>query len=1655
MADNTLRRLNRTIYIHDEVSEQLEKDRKDLAPRFAMLCRQLGVNEWIRFKPTKGENAGWRRSPLGGNNGSHYYMWWLIAGAGPGKQLELEQQDIAIRAIRHHDLTDKKLGHGDLDEYWEFKFAEELDDEQVLEQPWTLDQQVYIEQKDDCQVLIGPPGSGKTSSLWRALEVALLESRTLSTSKQEARGLYITWSTRLAESAEQYFSIMAPHEVHVYDLNTLLAKVLACDLERIGIKSSRQRFQSHVKNMKSKYALKKKALERIDHYYDLIRAWVIGRAPWKMTRVGAGKANDEQDRLIQNELQEALRLYEALKLSEDQIHQVFPELSAAQKVMNIDQESLFFGQSASTKYDFVVIDEVQDLTPLELQAALGIAQALSSAQPRLFLAGDEGQVVRPTFFQFSELNDQLFERGYHPQSTTLASNLRCPKVIADTVVRAKAFNRLLPTKYRPSDQALRASSYDTEAIVALAHFKEQKECKELIEKLALNPNVFFIELFEDEFRFEKDLGHLGELRKIFNTSEMVKGLEFASVCIVGASALIRSLNIERAKQDPIAFRLDVNRLRVAMSRAVEHLIFIEPISMVSDALRELIGGQASNDDWQDSLSFAELQQTDLSSGVCLKLSAVDEILSIQDLSVDERVQGFIKRIKRLFFDEQRALEAYDDLMAALYLSEDSGELSDDLQDTLNSLCARIALSESLAVPKSRALSDEQLMDSSLRSAIRSVGDEPLLSLMTTFLQCSNHAHKTKVHLDELNDNQESDCQVDSSITYDYRQMLYTLLCDSTIRTFSWITRLTNGVKWRLFEDILPVSLAKNIELEQIELVLKFIGFDTEEVLSLSLKFRRQAFDHLIDHDWQRATSVWQTVTSKTHEDLLRTAKLYSAQGETLKSARLYEELNEIDDAFKAYRSAGAFEEAGKLVENYTLEELEESSLNSLELITVISRYLKRYPLSQAEQSHFYQFGDQDIALIKAELDVQRSQLDVRIKKVNEGYEHLKLEQEKLERDAQELKQAQFRVEAKESELKRRSRDLRKGLKEVSEHLSGEYSQINALKEQPDLLINTTSDVEQRVVSESSSPEQLASLLSLTETLDALPALGQNNVYEAELYSREQELSQRAQDISVKELGIRRQSNRLQLIKERLSTAERKLEQDQQTLKALQSQLREREQGLQQREADLNEVESNQKQVQKELKERLNRQQEEELKQHENLNQINLEQERLEAIRLQSIKVQQKAEQAQEQSKHYAKELEHREARLERKAKELEERLKEFESREARWEEEAQALSSFYPALPSTEDLTKQADSLQDTPSQIKSNSQAQIVQRTQAVDDWQPRYTSTAIKVFKAELSSTPIPQEPEPESHVNTSLTPSLKSEFDSKEIAKYDLEDDTEVDLKPVIDEEALPLPHWFEDQSTRTSIVYKAGSIILDEVESLALSMVYCPKGSFLMGSNRGEPAERPCHQVQISRSLLMSQSLVTQRLWALVMGFSPSRFIDPERPVERITWRESIKFCNRLSALNGFKLAYQVHANGQIKMNLDANGYRLPSEAEWEYVARAGEEYLFAGSNKALDVAWSSRSSRGETKAVMQKAPNAWGLYDMCGNVAEWCADVACSYENRPRSIVDPIFDADHGDRVIRGGAWSCSAYLCRVTSRGSAPMDARGPDIGLRICRIMD
>lgn len=1536
-------------------------------------------------------------------------MWWLAAGSGPGKELDLKPHDIAIRSIRHHDLTDKHLPHGELDDYWEFTFAEELDDEQVLEQPWTDDQQKFISQKEDCHILIGPPGSGKTSSLWRALELALLETRTLQTTKKgRRRALYITWSTRLAESAAQYFSVMAPDDVQVYDLTSLFSAVLNKDISRIGLKRSRLQFLDHVNQMTKKYNLKKKALSRPSRYYDLIRAWLIGRAPWSSERVGESKLDNEQERMIQDELVDVKSLFDALDLTQESLETLFPELSAAGQILE-----LALGENAlESGYEFVVIDEVQDITPLELAAAIKVSKHWSSKHPRLFIAGDEGQVVRPTFFEFSELNDLLFGQGYHPQSTTLASNLRCPKVIADSVIRAKQFNAALPAKYRPADQTTRASDYETEALLALSFFEDQREIRRLVETLSANPNVFFIDLYENRERLESDFGIFGELAQVFQTAEAVKGLEFASVCIVGASALIDTLDDYRAKSDPIAYRLDVNRLRVAMSRAVEHLIFIEPRERVRDQLRELIGGKAISSDWQRLESdFDEIDQTE---GCVISLSLIEELLSAKDLSVDERVQGFITRAERLFFDESRADEAYDDLETAVKLGEKSGELSEELLESLNQLLSRIALTEAFRPAQERLLSDDQLMGLSLRDAVREVGGTPLLELMSIGKQWA----QKEVSLAAL-------------------RSFYEALIDPRVRAVSWLTLILSEQRYALISELTLIAQKAEKAPREIDEALRTLGFSDQEIPPLSLDFRRSAFDSLIKVSWQEAQEVWGVVNSEALEDIGRSASLHEAQGEWIEAAIKYEQLGFNDKAVKAYREAGEIERAIHLIEGKTLEELEGWELRGLELLTVTSSYLRRYPLTAAERAGLLRHGHDEVEQLCNALEEELITLKEQSIALEERSKRIRHERADLEASLEELEVARDELKAHESAIVRQEHKLRRLHPQSSiEGVGDRDSNLLSEREgEPSELVQVNEEQPSRQEGD-----------HIGETMDALPAISNltqtadlNQVHHAFhlLQKREDWLNTRASSLNLRELELRRTQGDLRLDQERLKAAKRALERRVEAHDLSRALLEEERRGLEnhrqgheRRRTELNEEQD------RLSADRLALSTKDQLLQDRERALI-LELETLKSETAKAQRAQERAETMIAKQKAFEDELTEREERLKKREKALQEEEDSLALREAKIEEYGQELSGFHPALitPRVRDEEENSEPL------IASEAKPLKVSTLLEEDDWVPRYTSTEIKITEAALIEQKIV--PYPSLAENRSETTDID-------------QSDTVLDLKPLgvqeIEDEALLLPAWFEHQGGQK---LSAGSLVVDHIEGRALRMVYCPSGQFTMGSAHGEPSERPCHEVIISAPLLLAETLVTQSLWAMVMGYSPSRFVDPDRPVERVSWTEAIQFCNRLSALSGLKPAYMalndLHAPS-YDLDLSATGYRLPTEAEWEYCARAGEDKLFAGSERAIDVAWSNRSSKGGTQAVKKKSANAWGLFDMCGNVAEWCSDVATAYDHRPKLMTDPLFDSLSGDRVIRGGAWSCSAYLCRVSSRGSAPAYSRGPDIGLRVCR---
>ncbi len=234
---------------------------------------------------------------------------------------------------------------------------------------------------------------------------------------------------------------------------------------------------------------------------------------------------------------------------------------------------------------------------------------------------------------------------------------------------------------------------------------------------------------------------------------------------------------------------------------------------------------------------------------------------------------------------------------------------------------------------------------------------------------------------------------------------------------------------------------------------------------------------------------------------------------------------------------------------------------------------------------------------------------------------------------------------------------------------------------------------------------------------------------------------------------------------------------------------------------------------------------------------------------------------------------------------------------------------------------------------------------------------------------------------------------------------------------------------------SNVASKSSVAVPEVitTETGFEMVRIPAGRFKMGRAGGEPDESPVHEVEVD-AFLLDRYEVTQEQWdKLVLG-NPSHFKAPRRPAEMISWGEAALYCNKRSEAEGLQLCYDEET---ALCDFEANGYRLPTEAEWEYACRAGsdDDYHYgADPNRLGESAWYKANASKKTQSVGQKEPNAWGVFDMHGNVAEWCNDMyaedyyAGSPEKNPRG-------ADDGETyVLRGGAWNCSPESCRASYR---------------------
>lgn len=240
---------------------------------------------------------------------------------------------------------------------------------------------------------------------------------------------------------------------------------------------------------------------------------------------------------------------------------------------------------------------------------------------------------------------------------------------------------------------------------------------------------------------------------------------------------------------------------------------------------------------------------------------------------------------------------------------------------------------------------------------------------------------------------------------------------------------------------------------------------------------------------------------------------------------------------------------------------------------------------------------------------------------------------------------------------------------------------------------------------------------------------------------------------------------------------------------------------------------------------------------------------------------------------------------------------------------------------------------------------------------------------------------------------------------------------------------------------------------------LEMVELGGGTFRMGSpdsdNDASDSEKSQHKVTVS-AFAMSRYPVTRELYRRLVDSTPEPWQrgsdDDLLPANYMTWFDAVAFCNALSQHVGLQPCYHIEGN-QVEWDADADGYRLPTEAEWEYACRAGTstKWFFGNDPAALDrYAWYSANSDFRAHAVGEKEPNPWGLYDMIGNVLEWCWDWYGSYTNKP--LVDPTGPSDGTSRVLRAG-WSdfVPVYL-RSAFRFRLVPEFAGEFIGFRSVR---
>jgi hypothetical protein len=564
------------VLVHHEVSEWFESAPGDPYRRRANLAIQhlAAFGRTNIVKTVRGPNRGWRRAPLGGQGGYHYYLWWAPSDAPPVRDLHAPTGTILVRKVRHHDETDRLLEPGDVS--GQYKPVEPLDlvfgDQ--MGSAYTAEQSDSARLAQPVRQFRGYPGSGKTTTLW-------LSALWLDTSEI----LYLTRHQGLADSTREYLRTFAPRgtSVRVETMDGLLSTIL-------GETRPHQTLNQHRENFRQRplYEALGAWQGKTGLLYDELYAYAFGRAlPSEFRGLRADGLVVDPDTYLAARAPElgedaatrAAAVLRTLANRDTDWSELFPQPVTARRALDtLARDGLPDGIG---DVGGIFVDEIQDLTPVEYVLILRLAAMLgerTGTRPAVAVAGDEGQVVTPSAFDWGEFGELANRELSAPQDRVLTENVRSPYAIAQVVNNTWDLYRSVAKRTRPTGYARARHDYHTTARVMHANCESTEELGRLVSRLADLPGTAVVYPgYEIPRRY-------AEFADLMMLPEDIKGLERQTVAVVDpgphiaeVSAVAEAGRPDGRPEGPGALwgKLLVDRLRVCLSRATEDLLLID------------------------------------------------------------------------------------------------------------------------------------------------------------------------------------------------------------------------------------------------------------------------------------------------------------------------------------------------------------------------------------------------------------------------------------------------------------------------------------------------------------------------------------------------------------------------------------------------------------------------------------------------------------------------------------------------------------------------------------------------------------------------------------------------------------------------------------------------------------------------------------------------------------------------------------------------------------------------------------------------------------------------------------------------------------------------------------------------------------------------